>query len=136
MTDLLSCPVCGGTHYGSARCPSVLGVGHPATSASAPAGHGCSDCAIDQEVCPACYEAWWTKRHPNVVFRAPQIPSRAVILAVIQAWDASIGSFSDLTYEDMERRLSETLGTSPASPHHASDEVPGKPSNLLSGERD
>lgn len=31
---------------------------------------------------------------------------RATILAVIQAWDDSIGSLSGLAYEDIQRRLS------------------------------
>ncbi len=34
--------------------------------ASAPAGMGCADCAIDGEACPDCYSAWWSGRHPNV----------------------------------------------------------------------
>lgn len=36
--------------------------------ASAPSGMKCSDCTIDGEACPACYSAWWRKRHPNVRF--------------------------------------------------------------------
>lgn len=39
-----------------------------ALHASAPEGHKCSDCTMDSEPCPQCYEAWWRKRHPNVVF--------------------------------------------------------------------
>lgn len=36
-----------------------------ACHASAPVGYKCSDCTIDQEPCPACYKAWWQKRHPS-----------------------------------------------------------------------
>jgi hypothetical protein len=39
----------------------------------------------------------------------PPIPSRAVILAVIQAWDDGIWSLPPLTYEDIERRLAKSL---------------------------
>jgi hypothetical protein len=38
------------------------------------------------------------------------IPSRATILAVVQAWDDGIGSLSNLTYQDIERRLTRRLG--------------------------
>ncbi len=38
-----------------------------ALHASAPTGMKCSDCTIDHEACPACYSAWWKKRHPNVL---------------------------------------------------------------------
>lgn len=33
--------------------------------ASAPPGSKCSDCTIDGEPCPTCYEAWWRTRHPH-----------------------------------------------------------------------
>lgn len=35
-------------------------------NASGPVGYKCADCAIDGEPCPACYQAWWVNRHPNV----------------------------------------------------------------------
>lgn len=35
--------------------------------ASAPDGCKCADCTIDEEACPACYTAWWEKRHPSVL---------------------------------------------------------------------
>jgi hypothetical protein len=41
---------------------------HPAAHASAPTGFKCSDCTIDLEPCPRCYQAWWTAKHPNVRF--------------------------------------------------------------------
>lgn len=41
---------------------------HPAVHASAPNGYKCSDCTMDQEPCPHCYEAWWKAKHPNVQF--------------------------------------------------------------------
>lgn len=37
-----------------------------ALHASAPAGHKCADCTLDNQPCPTCYEAWWRKQHPNV----------------------------------------------------------------------
>ena len=36
-----------------------------ALHASAPEGHKCADCTIDEEPCPTCYAAWWRQRHPN-----------------------------------------------------------------------
>ena len=36
-----------------------------ALHASAPEGHKCADCTIDEEPCPTCYAAWWQQRHPN-----------------------------------------------------------------------
>lgn len=36
---------------------------HAAAHISAPAGHRCADCTIDQEPCPACYRKWWQRRH-------------------------------------------------------------------------
>lgn len=33
-----------------------------AMHASAPEGHKCSDCTMDCEPCPTCYEAWWKTR--------------------------------------------------------------------------
>jgi hypothetical protein len=35
--------------------------------ASAPEGCKCSDCQMDQEPCPVCYQAWWQRRHPNTI---------------------------------------------------------------------
>lgn len=50
----------------------------PALHASAPAGMRCADCSIDQEPCPACYTAAWTKRHVNVRFVRDEIPIREI----------------------------------------------------------
>jgi hypothetical protein len=36
-----------------------------ALHASAPAGQKCADCTMDKEPCPACYSAWWHKKHPH-----------------------------------------------------------------------
>lgn len=36
-----------------------------AMHASAPQGYQCADCYMDNEPCPTCYHAWWSKRHPN-----------------------------------------------------------------------
>ena len=47
--------------------PVELVQGMDAMHASAPTGHGCADCAIDGEACPACYQSWWSGRHPNVI---------------------------------------------------------------------
>lgn len=39
-----------------------------ALHASAPEGMKCADCTMGKEPCPACYTAFWKKRHPNTVF--------------------------------------------------------------------
>jgi len=38
---------------------------------SAPKGHKCADCSIDEEPCPTCYAAWWTAKHPNTTLIEP-----------------------------------------------------------------
>lgn len=44
---------------------ALLLVEAPPLHAAAPAGSKCSDCTIDGEACPTCYEAWWRARHPH-----------------------------------------------------------------------
>ena len=49
-----------------ARCGIILSKSIiAAMNASAPAGHKCSDCTMDNEPCPRCYKAAWKKKHPN-----------------------------------------------------------------------
>lgn len=39
--------------------------GLEAMHASAPEGHTCADCSLDDVPCPPCYEAAWKKKHPG-----------------------------------------------------------------------
>lgn len=59
------CPTCGQDSDVIRELFAAPPRGHAALHASAPEGCGCSDCAIDNEPCPACYAAWWKKRHPQ-----------------------------------------------------------------------
>lgn len=58
---------------------------HEALHASAPEGHKCADCSIDQEPCPTCYESWWKRRHPNVPYQ-PLIPTLLAIAGIDRPW--------------------------------------------------
>jgi hypothetical protein len=79
----------------------LLRSAHPAMHASAPPGYRCSDCTMDEEPCPPCYLAWWTKRHPNTI-HAPELAQQVIarhVLALrqlVDIWDhikAGVGEF-------------------------------------------
>lgn len=67
----LNCPNCGGTHYGSVKCPFIK---EPCVVCGAPTVQACSDCAISSggrssaHVCdkPECMREHG-KMHPSIV---------------------------------------------------------------------
>ncbi len=61
---------------------------HPALHASAPTDHHCADCTMEQEPCPTCYYAWWSKRHPNTFEIGGYMPARrSALLEALDLFD-------------------------------------------------